>query len=270
MPNRIIKETITTSANLNSVSPEAEILFYRLIVVCDDHGRFDGRAVIIRARCFPLKLASVSEEDILSRLRELQEQKLIRLYSASDQPVLEMVTWRKHQRVRATRSKYPDPPVSLSHDSESPQAAAVRSESPQPAADGGLIREAGVVTRESRVANRESVDAKRESRVEDEKPAATASNPDAIGVISKAYENIGLITPFVAEKLRDMAGQYPADWICDAMREAVNQEKRSLAYVEAILKRWQQEGRTNEPGRRTRAKGLPGNRPAGAFSDLAE
>ncbi|MDE6938470.1 MAG: hypothetical protein K2P28_09920 [Lachnospiraceae bacterium] len=29
--------------------------FYRLIVVCDDYGRFDGRPAIIKGACFPLK-----------------------------------------------------------------------------------------------------------------------------------------------------------------------------------------------------------------------
>lgn len=39
MPNRILKESITTSETLDSLSAEEERLFYRLLVICDDYGR---------------------------------------------------------------------------------------------------------------------------------------------------------------------------------------------------------------------------------------
>ena len=55
MPNRIIKESICTSDSIDSLSWFEEVLFYRLIVNCDDYGRFDGRPSIIKSRLFPLK-----------------------------------------------------------------------------------------------------------------------------------------------------------------------------------------------------------------------
>ena len=55
MPNRIIKESIRTSDSINDLSWFEECLFYRLIVSCDDYGRFDGRPAIIKGSCFPLK-----------------------------------------------------------------------------------------------------------------------------------------------------------------------------------------------------------------------
>ena len=44
MPNRIIKESICRSEEIDSLSWFEEVLFYRLIVTCDDFGRYDGRA----------------------------------------------------------------------------------------------------------------------------------------------------------------------------------------------------------------------------------
>ncbi|PKO23957.1 MAG: hypothetical protein CVU38_01395 [Chloroflexi bacterium HGW-Chloroflexi-1] len=57
-------------------------------------------------------------------------------------------------------------------------------------------------------------------------------------------QNIGLLTPMIAEELRDAEKHYPADWIADAFREAVALNKRSWRYVLAILERWRTEGKS--------------------------
>jgi len=63
-------------------------------------------------------------------------------------------------------------------------------------------------------------------------------------------ENIAMLTPMIAEKLKDAEQLYPASWIEDAFREAVSQNKRSWRYIEAILKRWESEGKEHgAPGR---------------------
>jgi len=74
----------------------------------------------------------------------------------------------------------------------------------------------------------------------------------AYGTLCKAVENeIGLLSPMAAEKLGALADEHPHDWILDALRIAVNQNKRSLAYVEGILTRWKAEGRDSpKPQRR--------------------
>ncbi len=56
-------------------------------------------------------------------------------------------------------------------------------------------------------------------------------------------QNIGMLTPMIADELRDAERHFPADWIADAFREAVLQNKRSWKYVLAILERWRTEGR---------------------------
>jgi DnaD/phage-associated family protein len=53
-------------------------------------------------------------------------------------------------------------------------------------------------------------------------------------------ENIGLLTPMIAEELGVAEDTYPAQWIEDAMRIAVENNVRRWSYVEAILKRWQE------------------------------
>jgi DNA replication protein len=69
--------------------------------------------------------------------------------------------------------------------------------------------------------------------------------------IFKLYEaNIGPITPMIADVLKADEAEYPADWIEEAIRIAVTKNVRNWKYVQAILSRWQKEGRGNEQYRR--------------------
>ena len=69
--------------------------------------------------------------------------------------------------------------------------------------------------------------------------------------IFKLYEeNIGVITPMMAEILKDDEATYPAWWIEKAIEIAVARNVRTWKYVQAILKRWQTEGFKDEQNRR--------------------
>jgi DNA replication protein len=62
--------------------------------------------------------------------------------------------------------------------------------------------------------------------------------------IFRLYEqNIGALTPMIADVLREAEETYPLNWIEDAMRIAVENNVRKWRYVEAILEDWQTKGR---------------------------
>jgi len=63
-------------------------------------------------------------------------------------------------------------------------------------------------------------------------------------------QNIGMLTPMIAEELREAEKLYPKAWIEDAIKEAVNQNIRKKSYILAILERWSSEGRGNGTYRR--------------------
>lgn len=63
-------------------------------------------------------------------------------------------------------------------------------------------------------------------------------------------ENIGPLAPMIAETLREAEQTYPMAWIEEAIRLAVEHNKRSWRYAAAILERWQQEGRDEREDRR--------------------
>jgi DnaD/phage-associated family protein len=74
---------------------------------------------------------------------------------------------------------------------------------------------------------------------------ATADRPN----IFDLYEQtIGVLSPLIADELRDAEQIYKQEWIEDAFREAVALNKRNWRYVQAILERWLREGRDSEAG----------------------
>lgn len=56
-------------------------------------------------------------------------------------------------------------------------------------------------------------------------------------------ENIGPLTPLIADTLRDAESLYPTEWIEDAIASAVKSNARSWRYIEAILRSWKEKGR---------------------------
>jgi DNA replication protein len=63
-------------------------------------------------------------------------------------------------------------------------------------------------------------------------------------------ENIGPLTPLIADKLSDAEQTYSEAWVADAIEIAVTNNVRKLPYVEAILKDWKENGRAKEQDRR--------------------
>ena len=109
MGNRIIKESICTSEDLNKLSQSAEILFYRLITKVDDYGCFYGNEVIIKSYCFPLKPdTEVPPESVKKWLQEIADAGIIYLYTADDgKRYLQFVKWSIHQEIRTQKHKFP-------------------------------------------------------------------------------------------------------------------------------------------------------------------
>ncbi len=62
-------------------------------------------------------------------------------------------------------------------------------------------------------------------------------------------QNIGALTPMIADRLREAEETYPATWIEDALRIAVENNVRKWRYVEAILEDWDKRGRDEREDR---------------------
>ncbi len=66
---------------------------------------------------------------------------------------------------------------------------------------------------------------------------------ERLNIFALYEQNIGLLSPMIADELREAEGLYPEDWVEDAIKEAVTRNKRSWRYVATILDRWEREGR---------------------------
>jgi DNA replication protein len=84
-------------------------------------------------------------------------------------------------------------------------------------------------------------------------------------------QNIGMLTPLIADALREAELSHPPEWISEAMRLAVESNKRSWSYVSAILKRWEAEGKSSGTNRRhIEAAGDPEKYTGGRYGHLVE
>ncbi len=105
MPDRIVRAGILTSDPVNGLSWAAEVFYRRLFSVVDDFGRYDGRATLLRAHLYPLKIDRVSDADVGKWLTECVTAGLISVYQVSGRPYVEVLKFG--QRVRAEVSKWP-------------------------------------------------------------------------------------------------------------------------------------------------------------------
>ena len=82
----------------------------------------------------------------------------------------------------------------------------------------------------------------------------TEEQPD---IFTLYEQNIGMLTPMMAEELREADRLYPEIWIKDAIKEAVALNKRNWRYIAAILERWSTEGKSDGTYRRDFKKADP-------------
>lgn len=106
MPTRYLKPGVRDSEAIDSLSPLAEVLFYRLLVTVDDFGRYDGRAAMIKAHCFPIKDMPVAKCAAL--LQELHDMGLVVLYTVDDKPYVQMCKWDNVPRAKESKHPAPD------------------------------------------------------------------------------------------------------------------------------------------------------------------
>ena len=79
--------------------------------------------------------------------------------------------------------------------------------------------------------------------------SSVATSAGRASIYELYEENIGMLTPMLAEELKEASADYPEAWIKEAIRLAVENNARKWAYVRAILERWQRDGRAPESAR---------------------
>lgn len=83
-------------------------------------------------------------------------------------------------------------------------------------------------------------------------------------------QNIGIITPMIAEELKEAGRLYPSQWIDGAFKEAVLMNKRSWKYIARILERWASEGKDSGKYRQGIKKNDPDKYIRGKYGHLVK
>lgn len=104
MPTRVVRDW-TDSLRFESLSPEAERLFIRLIMKADDFGRYHADPRLVKAGCFPL--IAVTHAEIMDCLGALSAVGLVVVYTSGGRSYISIPNFR--QRGRSGASKFPAP-----------------------------------------------------------------------------------------------------------------------------------------------------------------
>jgi len=85
------------------------------------------------------------------------------------------------------------------------------------------------------------------SSLEKGHPSSEAVTPpasdDRPNIFVLYEENIGMLSPILAEELKEAEELYPEGWLENAFHIAVTENKRSWRYIAGILRRWASEGK---------------------------
>ena len=77
----------------------------------------------------------------------------------------------------------------------------------------------------------------------------TTLNQEQPNIFTLYEDNIGPLTPLIADTLRDAEKEFPEAWIRQAVEIAVQNNVRKWIYIEAILRSWQDGGRDERQDR---------------------
>lgn len=79
--------------------------------------------------------------------------------------------------------------------------------------------------------------------------SAPRIEPERPTVFRLYEQNIGLLSPIIADQLVRAMERYPREWIEDAIGEAVAYNRRNWRYIQRILQNWATTGRSEDrPG----------------------
>lgn len=244
MPNRVIKDSIKRSSEIDSLTWFQEVCFYRLMVTVDDNGCYHANPQILRSDLFPLK-EDLTKKAVAEALDQLESSGLIERYEVDGKPFLHMKTWARHQRIRNKINHYPMPPQSAADDSELQQDAAGCGYSSQSAADCSNSRQLAANRRESRPESNPNP-IQKEEEVEEEReltsPPPFIGDEEAYRVLEDQNEVLDALKdsgfPVNAKataKYINLLSEHGKEKMLEAIDICVEHSVSKLDYLKAVL-----------------------------------
>lgn len=104
---RTIKPEFPQSESIGRISREARLFFILLWTIVDDEGRARAASRMLASLLYPYDDDAPALID--GWLRELEVEKCIRRYEIDGSTYLEIINWRKHQKIdRPSKSRLPE------------------------------------------------------------------------------------------------------------------------------------------------------------------
>lgn len=110
-------------------------------------------------------------------------------------------------------------------------------------------------------------DTDQETETDPRQRAVVAAAPIRSNCFAQYESNIGMLTPMIAEKLKQAEDEFPPGQIERAIGIAVEKNARNWSYIQAILERWRRDG---YDGDRKNGKKQPADAARDVIDELVE
>jgi len=254
---RMINSDMFEDEHFITFDDVTRLVWIGLITKCaDDQGRLQDNVLLIKAQLFPADKKTTAK--IEQSLEVLVKSGMLTRYEKEGKNLIQINNWWKHQTPSwASPSNYPAPECWVDRVKVHAKGGAIQSLNWDQ--KGGYVATTlelhssyvGVTQSIEKVNGDVNGESKGDGKVEAAKIAAAGGEKsEAVAAVSKAYESeIGIITAGTSERIKAAVEEYPAEWITDAISEAVKYNARNWAYVSKVLARWKAQGRTNGNGK---------------------
>jgi DnaD/phage-associated family protein len=246
---RLIYQDMFEDDEIGTMPRDVRFLWVGLIsAVADDQGRLLDNASLIKSKVFMYD-TDISANMVDNWLAMLENAGMIIRYVKNGKRIIQIVNWWVYQAPSwASESRFVAPDHWVDRVKVHTKGNQISSKNWD--LPGGLPKELHSTLPNQLHSNECEVkgECECEGDVKGEVEASATAEPQNVFTV---YQNeIGNITPFIAEKLKTDIDDFTDGWVIDAIKVASAKQARNLPYVEAILKRWKTEGK--DAGNKTR------------------
>jgi hypothetical protein len=110
MPDRTLRESARFSERLETVSKEAELMFWRMITVPDDFGVYYADPAQLRAAIWPMNKRNIRIADVARWRDELAQAGIIAQFEVSGMRYIELLRFGQAGKMKWPKRRHPAPP----------------------------------------------------------------------------------------------------------------------------------------------------------------
>ena len=255
MRARIIKPGFFKNEYLGELDPLARLFFSGTWCLADKEGRLEDRPKKLKAEILPYD--NCDAEEIV---QSLTDKGFYIRYEVNGNRYIQIANFKEHQNPhpKEAPSLIPPPPslnneVSTESNGNSMESNEQVTEIPEVVTEINAIPSCTSIpslTSSTSTTTAVNACAREEENQGDDKSGKIIPLPldPVVAEVFTLYQNeIGIVSPILADSLKDAIDHYPRDWLIEAIKITAlesqnNPTKRNFRYIEGILKSWRTKG----------------------------